>query len=209
MTTHRFFLYLYSTALTVIGLTAISTAFAAEQQLHLRGEITSITERQLVVKSSNGLTTTVQLTDKLPINDVSRTSLSAVTENSYIGVAATPAGSGKVKALGVMVFPEGARGLNEGHFPWDLQKESTMTNATVLMVKLLKKRKGAEIEVRHGDKIQTVIIDDATIFGQFVPGQRSLLVNGAKVLIFASQSEGALPTANVVMVGRDGFLPPI
>ena len=205
MTIHR----LFTTTLAAIGLATAGTVFAADKQLHLRGEITSITDSQLVVKSSDGLTTTVQLTDKLHIHDVSRTNLSAVKENSYIGVAATPAGVGKVKALGVMVFPEGARGLNEGHFPWDLQKESTMTNATVVTVKVLKKRNGAEIEVRYGDKTQAVIIDDTTIFGQFVPGQRNLLVNGAKVLIFASQPEGAQPTANVVMVGKDGFLPPI
>ena len=201
--------HLFTSALAVISLATSSAGFAADKQLHLRGEITSITDSQLVVKSSDGLTTTVQLTDKLPIHDVSRTNLAAVKERSYIGVAATPVGAGKVKALGVMVFPEGARGLNEGHFPWDLQKESTMTNATVVTVKVLKKRNGAEIEVRYGDKTQAVIIDDTTIFGQFVPGQRSLLVNGAKVLIFASQPEGAQPTANVVMVGKDGFLPPI
>lgn len=209
MTIHRFFMY--AATLGAIGLSIASTVFAADKQIHLRGEITSISDVQLTVKASTGTTTTVQLTDKLKVHDVSRTDLSAIAENSYIGIAAAPSGAGKAKALGVMVFPEGARGLNEGHFPWDLQKESTMTNATVVMVKLLKKSAGpeAEVEVRYGDKSQKIAIDRSTVIGQFVPGQRTLIVKGAQVVIFASESEGTLPMASVVMVGKDGFLPPI
>ena len=117
MTIHRFFMY--AATLGAIGLSIASTVFAADKQIHLRGEITSISDVQLTVKASTGTTTTVQLTDKLKVHDVSRTDLSAIAENSYIGIAAAPSGAGKAKALGVMVFPEGARGLNEGHFPWD------------------------------------------------------------------------------------------
>lgn len=199
--------HFFYTALFVISLTVTSTTPAADKPLHLRGEITSVTGNQLVVKANHGTTTTLQLSNELQVLDVFRTELSAVAENSYVGVAAAPAGAGKLKALGVMVFPEGARGLNEGHFPWDLQKKSTMTNATV--AKLLKKENGAEVEVRYGDKTQTISIDTATIFGQFVPGTRTLLVKGAKILIFANPTEGSLPIAEMIMVGRAGFLPPI
>lgn len=200
-------LFLKAGTLAALGLAAAGTALAAGPQLHLRGEIVTVSKEALIVKARNGKTTTVQLPEKLRVMDVSRTDLSAVAENSYIGVAAAPAGGGKVRALGVMVFPEGARGLNEGHFPWDLRKNSTMTNATVAT--LLKKGKGTEIEVRYKDKTQTVQIDRATVFGRFVPGQRALMQEGAKVLVFASETPGAQPTASVVMVGRDGFLPPI
>ena len=41
---------------------------------------------------------------------------------------------GTLNALEVLVFPEAARGSNEGHYPWDLQPESMMTNATVATV---------------------------------------------------------------------------
>ena len=196
--------------LTALCLASTGTAFASGEQLHLRGEITSISDNSLTIKARNGKTTTIQFSESLQIHDVSRTDLSAISENSYVGVAAAPAANGKVKALGVMVFPEGARGLNEGHFPWDLQKKSTMTNATV--VKLLKKRSGAnaELEVRYGGKIQKIAIDHSTSIGQFVPGQRTLLVKGAKVVVFANASEGALPPmAGIVMVGKDGFIPPL
>ncbi|HJV95008.1 MAG TPA: hypothetical protein VJ608_03180 [Albitalea sp.] len=203
MTTRR----LITHVTLALGLAAAGSAFAADKELHVRGEITAVSDTSIVIKARNGATTTVQLPEKFNVLDVSKTDLAAVAENSYIGVAAAPAAAGKVRALGVMVFPEGARGLNEGHFPWDLKQRSTMTNATV--AKLLKKGNGAEVEVRWGDKTQTVVIDRSTVFGQFIPGQRSLLATGAKVLVFAAAPEGAAPVARAVMVGRDGFLPPI
>ena len=42
-----------------------------------------------------------------------------------------PQADGTQKALEVVVFPEAARGTGEGHRPWDLLPQSTMTNATV------------------------------------------------------------------------------
>jgi hypothetical protein len=122
-------------------------------------------------------------------------------------VAAAPAPEGKVRAMGVMVFPEPARGLNEGHFPWDMGDRSTMTNATV--AKVTKKASATELEMRFGGKTQQVVLDKATVYGQFVPGKRELIVVGAKVLVIAAPGADGTLGAAAVMVGRDGFLPPI
>lgn len=43
----------------------------------------------------------------------------------------SPALLASAEALEVVVFPEAARGTGEGHRPWDLLPQSTMTNATV------------------------------------------------------------------------------
>jgi len=195
-------------ALALAGSLLMSaTGWAADQRLHLRGEVIAVRDHQVDVKARNGTVTTVQLPEKFQVLDVSKTTVASVSENSYLGIAAAPAEGGKVRALGVMVFPEGARGLNEGHFPWDLGDRGTMTNATV--AKLVKKGAGTELEMRFGDKTQGVLLDSATVFGQFVPGEPALLVKGAKVLVFAQPVEGGPATAQIVLVGRDGFLPPI
>jgi hypothetical protein len=183
------------------------TASAAEPTVHLRGDIVAVRDHQVDIKARNGTVTTVQLPDGYQVMDVSKTSIAAVSENSYLGIAAAPAAGGKVRALGVMVFPEGARGLNEGHFPWDLSKKGTMTNATV--AKLVKKGSTSELEMRFGDKTQAVLVDNATVFGQFVPGQPALVVPGAKVMVIGQPTEGGPVTARIVLVGRDGFIPPI
>jgi hypothetical protein len=197
-----------ASAFALVGSLLIAgTASAADATVHLRGDVVAVRDHQVDIKARNGSVTTVQLPDGYQVMDVSKTSIAAVSENSYLGIAAAPAAGGKVRALGVMVFPEGARGLNEGHFPWDLSKKGTMTNATV--AKLVKKGSTSELEMRFGDKTQAVLVDNATVFGQFVPGQPALVVPGAKVMVIGQPTEGGPVTARIVLVGRDGFIPPI
>ena len=189
---------------------AIFTAtagFAADRPVHLRGEVSAVSATEMTVTDRKGVKTTVKLPEQAQVLDVSRTSVDAIKENSYLGVAAAPAPEGKVRALGVMVFPEPARGLNEGHFPWDMGDRSTMTNATV--AKVSKKASATELEMRFGGKTQQVVLDKATVYGQFVPGKRELIVVGAKVLVIAAPAADGTLGAAAVMVGRDGFLPPI
>jgi hypothetical protein len=193
-------------AVALPALFAAGSTLAAE--VHIRGEVVSAETSQIVVKAADGKTTTINLAPELKVLDVSQTSLDAIADKSYIGVAGVAASEGKVRALGVMVFPEGARGMNEGSFPWDIKKTSSMTNATVS--RLLKQNGGAEIEVRYGEnKKKSIQIDKETVFGTFVPGDRALVVKGAKVLIFADQAADGKSTGGLVMVGRNGFLPPI
>ena len=189
---------------------AIFTAtagFAADRPVHLRGEVTAVGAGEMTVIDRKGVKTTVKLPEQAQVLDVSRTSVDAIKENSYLGVAAAPAPEGKVRAMGVMVFPEPARGLNEGHFPWDMGDRSTMTNATV--AKVTRKASATELEMRFGGKTQQVVLDKATVYGQFVPGKRELIVVGAKVLVIAAPAADGSLGAAAVMVGRDGFLPPI
>lgn len=197
---------LISTLIAGASLFAASHAFAADHPVHLRGEVTAVNGAEMTVSDRKGVKTTVKLVEQAQVLDVSRSSYEAVRENSYLGVAAAPAPQGKVRALGVMLFPEAARGMNEGHFPWDMGDHGTMTNATV--AKLVKKSGTTELEMRFGDKSQQVVLDKATVFSQFVPGKRELIAVGAKVLVIGVTT-GDTTNAQVVMVGRDGFLPPI
>lgn len=191
----------------LVSLWAAGAAHGAEPDFRIRGEAVSVSGSELVVATRRGESIKVRLPSKLDVLSVSKTDLSAVNENSYIGVAAAPLGPDRVRAIGLMVFPESARGLSEGYFPWDLKKSSTMTNATV--AKLVKKGKGAEIEVTFGGKTQTVLIDQTTTFGAFVAGQRELVATGAKVVVFATHGEDGTPVAHLIMVGKDGFQPPV
>ena len=194
----------------LIASAALFTAtagFAADRQIHLRGEVTAVSATELTVTDRKGVKTIVKLPEQMQVVDVSRTNIDAIQENSYLGVAAAPAPEGKVRALGVMVFPEQARGLNEGHFPWDMGDRSTMTNATV--AKVTRKASATELEMRFGGKTQQVLLDKATVYGQFVPGKRELIMVGVKVVVAGAVAADGSTSANFVMVGRDGFLPPI
>jgi hypothetical protein len=60
--------------------------------------------------------------------------LADIKPGSFVGIAAMPQPDGTQRALEVLIFPEAMRGTGEGHYPWDLQPKSTMTNANVEQV---------------------------------------------------------------------------
>src|SRR5262245_1012794 len=57
-----------------------------------------------------------------------------IKQGSFLGVMAMPRADGSQSALEVQIFPEAMRGTGEGHYPWDLRPQSTMTNANVEQV---------------------------------------------------------------------------
>lgn len=147
------------------------------------------------------------------VSEVVPLTLADIRPDSYVGVGAMPQPDGTQRALELLVFPEAARGTGEGFRPWDLLPDSTMTNATVAHLaaapsstpggqKLLLEYKGGE---------QTVIVPPGTPVVTFKPGnqhQAALVVPGAKVIITAQEKDGR-PTALRMLVGRNGFQPPM
>ena len=146
------------------------------------------------------------LADNFAVNEVLPIELSAVEPNSFVGVASMPAADGSLNAIEVLVFPEAARGSNEGHYPWDLQPGSMMTNATVADVAAAPQ--GRQLKLRYKDGEKTVIVPPDTPIVTFKPGDRSLLVAGAKIMVTAQLRDGK-PTALRVLAGRNGFTPPM
>ena len=49
----------------------------------------------------------------------------------FVGSAGMMQPDGSQKAIEVHIFPEAMRGTGEGHYDWDLQPNSKMTNANV------------------------------------------------------------------------------
>ena len=49
----------------------------------------------------------------------------------FVGITAMPQPDGTQKAVEIHIFPEALRGTGEGHRPWDLMPNSTMTNANI------------------------------------------------------------------------------
>ena len=92
----------------------------------------------------------------------------------------------------MLVFPEAARGTGEGHTAWDLQPGSMMTNATVAEV--ASAAQGRTLKLRYKDGEKTVEVPAGVPVVTFKPGDRSLLVPGAKVLVTAQSRDGR-PTA--------------
>jgi hypothetical protein len=81
-----------------------------------------------------------------------------------------------------------------------------MTNATVAEMGV--GATGRTLKLRYKDGEKTVVVPEGIPIVTLKPGDRSLLVAGAKVLVTAQTRDGK-PTALRAAVGRDGFTPPM
>ena len=199
--------------LLLASLTAISVVggMAWAQQaptVRIRGTIEAVDGSLLTVKSRDGAEMKVRMTDNAAVIGITGIAMSEIKPGSYIGVSAMPQPDGTQKALAVHIFPEAQRGVAEGFRPWDLRPNSTMTNATV--AETVAGTDGQNILVKYKDGEKKVVVPPGTPIVTFVPGEKSELKPGAKIIIFSAtrKDDGSLE-ANRVNVGRDGITPPM
>ena len=176
--------------------------------MRIRGTIEAFDGSLLTVKSREGNEVKVRMTDNATVVGVTNIALSEIKPGSYIGVSALPEPDGTQKALAVHIFPEAQRGVAEGFRPWDLRPNSTMTNATV--AETVASTDGQTILVKYKDGEKKVVVPPGTPVVTFVPGEKSELKPGAKIIIFgATKKDDGTLEANRVNVGRDGITPPM
>ena len=196
---------LLAAGLVLLCSIALAQAPSAPTQ-RLRGSVKSFDGGTLVLAERSGEVITLALAGDFSVSEVAAIEPAAIRPGSFIGTAAVPGADGTLSALEVLVFPEAARGTGEGHYPWDLQPGSTMTNATV--AELAATPQGRRLTLRYKDGEKTVVVPDNVPIVTFKPGDRALLVAGAKVVVTAQLRDGK-PTALRVLAGRGGFAPPM
>jgi hypothetical protein len=94
--------------------------------------------------------------DNAQIAGIIKASLSDIKQNSFVAVTAMPQPDGSLNAVEVHIFPESMRGTGEGHYPWDLQPQSTMTNANVEQVVSAVDGRTLTLKYKDGEKKITV-----------------------------------------------------
>lgn len=188
-------------------LVAAST-LAQDKPVRVRGEIVAIDGNLMTVKARDGAEMRIRLADNVAVSGIVRIGIADIKPNSYIGASAMPQADGSQRALHVHVFPETMRGVAEGHFPWDAQPQSTMTNATV--AETVAGVDGQTITVRYKDGEKKIVVPKDAPIVTYVPGSRADLTPGAKIFIVAAQRQpDGSYTAARVNVGRDGLTPPM
>ncbi len=111
--------------------TAATAASNASPMVRLRGTLQSVTPDSITLKTRSGEVIRLALPADLVVSEIYPTELADIQAGSLVGVGAMPQPDGSQRAIAVTVFPESARGVGEGFRPFDLQPQSTMTNATV------------------------------------------------------------------------------
>jgi hypothetical protein len=148
------------------------------------------------------------MADNVSVRGIVKASLSDIKDNSFIGVTGMPQADGSQKAVEIHIFPEPMRGTGEGHRPWDLAPNSTMTNATV--AQMVKAVDGDVITLKYKDGEKKIVVTPQTEIVTYVPGSKDELKPGAKIFIAgaAKKEDGTLEAASI-SVGRDGVTPPM
>jgi len=176
--------------------------------VRVRGEIEKVDGNKLSVKTREGATVNVVLKDGAVIGGVDTAKLSDVKQNSFVGITAMPQPDGTQKAIEVHIFPESRRGAGEGHRPWDLVPNSTMTNANV--EQLVTSVDGPMLTMKYKDGEKKIMVPNNATIVQFVSAEKSDLKPGAKIFVVAGTKlpNGDIETAGI-NVGKNGIAPPM
>ena len=189
-------------ALLVASLAMAQTA----QPLRLRATIEKVEPGSITVKERSGEVVTLLLASNLAVTEVYPIDIAEIKADSYIGAAATPGKDGTLDAVEVLVFPAAMRGAGEGHRPYDLMPEATMTNAAVDGMSSSANGRTLKLKYKDGEKTLNVPLNVPIV--TIKPGDNSLLVMGAKLIVTAELCDGK-PTATRIIAGRNGFAPPM
>ncbi|MGA3310176.1 MAG: hypothetical protein ABSD08_16430 [Xanthobacteraceae bacterium] len=190
-------------------MSAASMAAAQQPQtVRLRGTIESVDGQLLSVKGRDGASMNVRLAENAPVRTVIRMALADVKQGSFVGITAIPQPDGTQKAVEIHIFPEAMRGTGEGHRPWDLMPDSTMTNANVDSVVV--SADGQVLVLKYKDGEKKFIVPANVEVVEFAPATTSDLKPGEKVFVAAAKKlpDGSLEAPNIT-VGRDGVSPPM
>jgi hypothetical protein len=199
-----------SPLLALAALIFTLASLAAEAQttaVRVRGTVTGFDGSALAVKTREGQDVSIKLAEAFVVVGVAAASMAEIKPGSFIGTAAVKDKADRLVALEVLLLPESARGSNEGHYPWDLQPGSTMTNATVTAS--VEGNDGKELTLTYKGGQQRVVVPNGIPVVTFVAADRSLLVPGAHVLIATQMSADGSMSAARVLVGKDGIKPPM
>ncbi len=187
----------------------IATAVAAQpaSPTRIRGTIAAVDDHSLTVATREGPKVQVALSDKLTVATVRKIELGAIDTNSYVGIATRTGADGKPEAIEVLVFPDAMRGAGEGHYAWDLEPGSMMTNGTVTAT--AQAVAGREFTVLYkGQSIAIHVPPDAPVV-TFAPAERADLKPGERVLLSATKNAAGQLSTGRVTVSKNGVAPPM
>lgn len=196
---------------------------------HVRGTIESVDGEVLTVATSAG-SVRVQLAPSTAVATVVQSDPAHITAGSFVGITSVTDPDGSQRAVEVHVFPEAMRGTGEGSRGWDwpgaagsrmtngTAAASKMTNGTVSNSKMTNGTVRAQadgspltLQFKNGtsDDSQTIAIPPGIPVVALEPGKTTDLQPGAHAFVIATRKSSGVLTADRILVGQDGVVPPM
>jgi len=191
----------------LVAMPALAQTPPPNAPVRLRGTIEKLDGHTLMVKSRDGQSVTVALADNVSVVYLVRKTIADIKSGDYLASTGIKGTDGKIHAIEVRIFPEALRGAGEGQYPWDLQPDSIMTNATAGQI--TQTPQGNIVKVSYKGTESEYVIDPTTPIFAYEQGDMSLLVPGAAVFIIGPKKDDGSLTAARVTVEKDGIKPPM
>ena len=173
----------------------------------IRGTVDKLDGQNLMVKSRDGQTLTIELAANVAVITLVKKSVADIKAGDYVASTGVKGTDGKIHAVEVRIFPEAARGTGEGQYPWDLMPDSIMTNATV--GKVDQAPQGPVLHVTFkGTESEYTVGSDVPVLANG-PGDISLLKPGVAVFVIAVKHEDDKLTSARLYAEKDGVKPPM
>ena len=182
------------------------TLVEAQTPMRIRGQIESVNGNLLMVKTREGREMKIEIGPNATFSYPKMVKLADIKPGTPIGTTAVPGSGGKLIAREIHVFPADRPVPGEGHRPWDLEPNSTMTNAAVSAV--IQGNHDRELTLTYKGGSQIVVVPDNTPVVMAASGDRSLLKPGEYVFMQAGMDNDGKVIASRIQVSKDGVRPP-
>ncbi|HEX9556128.1 MAG TPA: hypothetical protein VF991_06510 [Reyranella sp.] len=193
---------------STLALACAAPPLLAQETVRVRGTIEGMDGALYVVKTRDGEKVKVAVTDKPLFVAMVKASMADIKPGMFVGSTAMPGPDGSLSAVEVHIFPEAMRGTGEGHRPWDLKPQATMTNANVEAA--VAGVNGQTLTMKYKDGEKTLVVAPETVVVTYAPGDKAELKPGTGIFIAAAEKkpDGTLQTARITY-GKDGLTPPM
>ncbi len=187
----------------LLGLIVVPIVMAqVPQNTNIRGVVTAFDGNTVALKARDGSALEVLLPEGLAVSGTKAITLADLKPGMSLGVTTVKRADGQIVAIDVRPIPATARlGLS----PFDLQPDSTMTNA--ILDAQIASMTGTELTLNYKDGTLKVLVPAGTPMSQAIPGNRSDIKPGETVFIAARPGPDGKLTAARIQVSTNGVKP--
>jgi hypothetical protein len=196
----------------------VLTPPTGRQPERIRGQITRIEASAIVLKTRDGDTLNLGLSDATTFFSLTKTTFGEVDFGVYVGSISEKLGddiyspivrdslSWLHKGYELRIIDEKLRGIALGHTKWDLTPKSVMTHGWVDDIE------ERVISIKYGpteeEETDVEVGRDIPIL-KMSPGSPSLLRRGARIFAGGLKAPDADYAAAFIFTGSDGIVPPL